>query len=346
MAETLLEEVNPNGNIQAVVEADDIASYFYLFGAPDTEVGMKTVWIRNHTPAPEVLEVERLRSGSPSRNPARHCRHPAGQPALAPEDLRVVWLPEGNGAALYEGEEIIAIIPPWSGTQGFFGYARDTIGNGPVAWELGPDNVLLDRFAAAQSYWESWADEEFWPTFQSTQIALIEKVFGRHSKYYAIDGGEWPTKAMVRFAWKGCTVLITVGVAMRPQPDVERSTESPEQLRRIELGAVLPGSWSEESIRAFGSYLSGQTNLPWDQYTWLGPGHTLPCDAWQNPKFSMALLQLQHPEVPRVSLDDFLGDPVNVLWFIPISEAERQVAIDKGSQHLVSQLPNDRWQRA
>jgi len=35
MAETLLEEVNPNGNIQAVVESDDDVCYFYLFAAPD-----------------------------------------------------------------------------------------------------------------------------------------------------------------------------------------------------------------------------------------------------------------------------------------------------------------------
>jgi hypothetical protein len=44
MAELLLEEVNPNGNIQAVVESDDDACYFYLFAAPDTRLEMKSVW--------------------------------------------------------------------------------------------------------------------------------------------------------------------------------------------------------------------------------------------------------------------------------------------------------------
>ena len=127
MAETLLEEVNPNGNIQAVVESDADVCYFYLYAAPDTQLGIKSVWVRNHTRAPEALEVERLRSGSPSRNPARHCRHAAGQVPLAPQDLRVVWLPEGNGASLYERDAILAIIPPWSGTKGFLGYARDNI---------------------------------------------------------------------------------------------------------------------------------------------------------------------------------------------------------------------------
>jgi hypothetical protein len=44
MAEILLEEVNPNGNIQAVVESDDDVCYFYLFGAPDTKFEMRAVW--------------------------------------------------------------------------------------------------------------------------------------------------------------------------------------------------------------------------------------------------------------------------------------------------------------
>src|SRR5258708_717245 len=151
MAEALLKEVNPNGNIQAVVESDDDVCYFYLFGAPDTRFGMRGVWVRNHSQAPGAFEIERLQSGSPSRNPARHCRHPAGRAAPAPGDLRVVWLPEGNGAALYERDEILAIIPPWSGTKGFHGYARDNIGHGPVAWELGSANVLFERFKQAQS---------------------------------------------------------------------------------------------------------------------------------------------------------------------------------------------------
>src|SRR5262249_37105605 len=144
MAETLLEEVNPNGNIQAVVESDDDVCYFYLFAAPDTQFGMKSVWVGNHSRAPEALEIERMQSGSSPRTRARHCRNPAGRASLAAEDMRVVWWQEGNGAALYERDEILAIIPPWSGNNGFYGYARGNIGDGPVAWELDPNNVLME----------------------------------------------------------------------------------------------------------------------------------------------------------------------------------------------------------
>jgi hypothetical protein len=48
----------------------------------------------------------------------------------------------------------------------------------------------------------------------------------------------------------------------------------------------------------------------------------------------------------QIALERFLGDPVNVLWFVPISEEERQVAINRGSERLKPRLPVDRWKRA
>ena len=151
---------------------------------------------------------------------------------------------------------------------------------------------------------------------------------------------------MVRFAWKDRTVLVTVGVALRPQPNVEMATDAPERLRRVELGATLPGNWSEESVQGFGRYIGDQSNLPWSNYTWFGPGHTLTCDAWRNPDYTAALFRHEHSGAPRMALEKLLGDPVNLLWFVPISQEERQLAIDKGSEHLASRLPADRWKEA
>jgi len=346
MAETLLEDVSPNGNIHAVVESDDDCCWFYLVFYRETRPEMKAVWVRNHTPAPETVEVERMRRGTASRNLARYCRHPAGRAAPAAADLRVVWLPEGNGAALYERDEILAIIPPWSGTRGCHGYALDNIGDGPLAWELNTSNVLVERFKQAQSYWQKWHDREFWPAIQSSQLSELEKLFGHHDKYYAIDGEKWPPKALVRFTQQDRTFLVTVGVALRPQPNVEMVTAAPEQLRRIELGAMLPHKWSEQAVRGFAGYIGAQSDLPWHRYTWLGSGHTLPCDSWQNPEYTAALLQHEHSSAPRIALHPFLGDPVNVLWFVPISEEERKVAVARGSKHLASRLPPDRWKLA
>ena len=109
MPEVLLVAVGPNGNIQAVVEADENVCYFYLFGAEGIDFGMRSVWVRNHSQAPVTLDVAHMKEGGPPKNPAAHCRHPEGLPPLRKEHLRVVWLPEGDGAALYESDELLAI---------------------------------------------------------------------------------------------------------------------------------------------------------------------------------------------------------------------------------------------
>lgn len=346
MTEVLLENVGPNGNIQAVVEADDDTCYFYLFSAPETGLEVKSVWVRNHGPAPESLDVKRMKAGIPPRNLAKHCRYPAGQPRLTPNQLRVEWLPEGNGAALYEKAEVIAIIPPWSGTNGFHGYARDCIGESLVAWNLDSSNVLLHRFIVAQQYWNQWDHDDLWKSIQSELISRIEEAYGPHSNYYAIDGGQWPPKAIVRIPCKDCVVLITVGVSSRPQPNVELYTLESQLIRRIEFGVVLPATWSNHAIQNFASYLSGQSNLPWTRYTWLGDGHTLPCDSWQNTDFTHALLQVKPLHISTLSLGAQFNDPVNLLWFVPITSSERQEAIDHSSEALAGRLSQNRWNEA
>ncbi len=342
MSDVLLEEVNPNGNLQVMVEADDQVCYLYLNGAPDLQFGVRALWLRNHVPAPAQLDVERMKAGSPPRNPAAHCRHPQGQPRLHSENLRCVWLPEGNGVALYEQDDLLAIIPPWSGVKGFDGYARDAVGEGPLAWALEPDNVQVSRFAEAQAYWKQWDDPELWPRIQDELITPVEAVLGKHSNYYAIDGGNWPPKAILRIPRPGGTALVTIGVSSRPQPNVEMSTDEHEQLRRIEMGAILPTNWPDEAVKRFASYLSAQSNLPWTHYTWLGPRHTIPCDSWLNPEFPCALLTHEHAAVPRISLGTQFGDPVNILWFLPITAAERETAMNRGSA-AVGALPSNRW---
>ena len=343
---TLLEEVGPNGNVQAVVEAVDDVCYFYLFGAEGTNFETKSVWVRNLTAAPKSLDRNRMRAGKPPLNPAGNCNHPDGLALPDKEKLEIVWLPEGNGAALCEDDEILAIIPPWSGYEGFRGFARDAVGDGPLAWELDEDNVLIERLAKAHEFWSAWQDENLWGAIQRDLMSRIEKKLGKHSKYYGIDGDNWPPKAMLRINRSDSVVLITVGVSIRPQPNVEMATETPEELRRIELGAILPPSWSDKDVKKFGQYLSAQSDFPWTQYTWLGPGHTIGCDCWQNRSFNSALLQYEHANAPRLQLGTQFGDPVNVLWFLAITADERQIAVDQGSGRLLQQLPNDRWKDA
>ncbi len=345
MQKVLLEEINPFGNIQAVVESNGKACYFYLYGAPEIEFGLRHVWVRNLVPAPEALDVNAMRAGEAPANPGCHCNRASASIAPKPEDLRVVWLPEGNGAALYEREEIVAIIPPWSGVKGFAGYAREAVGEGPLAWELRSDNALLERFERAGEYWRGW-EGEVWTEASMRLTSNYADAYGKYSNYYAIDGGEWPPRALIRIPYQEGVILATIGMSLLLQPNVEMAVSDPSSLRRIELAAYVPANWSEDNVKQLAQYISAQSRLPWTSYTWLGSGHTIPCDSWRNRDFTMAALIAKHPAVRSAELSSMNSDPVSMLWLLPISETERQVAINSSSALLIEHLPADRWKAA
>ena len=109
--QVLFERVSPLGNVPAVVEDDG-------------RVVLAT---------PKTLDRSDLQRGLAPQMTAPYCRHSGPYVTLDVAGLRVVWFEEGHGAALLDEEGMFAIIPPWSGMGGFDGYARDCIGEGPVA---------------------------------------------------------------------------------------------------------------------------------------------------------------------------------------------------------------------
>ena len=69
--------------------------------------------------------------------PAGHTKHPEGRPPLDPQSLRAVWFEEGDGVAIFEDGELLAVIPGWSDmSKGMPGYSRDVIGQTPFGWSL------------------------------------------------------------------------------------------------------------------------------------------------------------------------------------------------------------------
>jgi len=342
----LYSEVSPNGNVEAYVEQDERVACFYLQGAPETQFGLRACWVRNLQPAPEALNVADMRAGRAPLLPLQFCRHPAGAPPLSPsDDVRVVWFEEGDAAALLAGQDVLAVIPSWSGQGGFDGYARDCIGESPLCWELGTpqETVLHERIARADEFWASWeADPTPWPMLQQRLCDALQQHLGPEDKYYAIDGGEWPPKAMLRIPRPNGTAFVTAGVSIRPQPRVELFTDEPQKLRRIELGIGLGAEIAESVCRAVMGYLSAQTNFPWDLFTWLGPYHTLPCDAFAaggaDSAFTSVILLPDPMGVPRVTLPTYRGDTVNLLWMAPITKAERKFAMDEGGEALAERL--------
>lgn len=109
----------------------------------------------------------------------------------------------------------------------------------------------------------------------------------------------------------------------------------------MELGACLDLSVGESVIKEVAAYISGQSGLPWSQNTWLGHGHTLPADVFERHsagRMPFVIFSNQHPDVINPALPTFRDDPVSVLWMIPISDREREFAIQNGSSALFERL--------
>lgn len=61
---------------------------------------------------------------------------------------------------------------------------------------------------------------------QDGTIGALERTLGKHTSYYAIDGGNWPPKATLRFKTSGGVAVVTCGVSLRPQPTVEMAVSA------------------------------------------------------------------------------------------------------------------------
>lgn len=353
--ELVFAENSPYDSLEAVIEQDNDVAYFYLRPIGKQKYDMKSCWIRNLCEAPESFDKERMKQGLAPILPKRFCKFPDGLPKLVESDLRVVWFESGDGAALMQDDEFLSVIPPWSGTQigennlELNGYARDCIGISPVCFELSNPAAINQRIANAERYWSSWqTDDSPWLLEEPKLFDAYEKAFGTHSKYYAIDNGQWPPKAIVRFDCEDRIIFTTLGVSLCPQPQIELHFEHPRDMRRIELACSFANNVPESTLAAYLGYLSGQAAMPWQQLTFLASGHTITCDLFLKtehlPDFSSIMLwnqnQLpgssQHVELPKI-----LGDDVNLLWTIPLFENERRLASEMGSAAIAEKVVAD-----
>lgn len=345
-SEVIFEECSPNGNLWAIVESDEETCYFYLHADASLKMSVRSCWLRNLKPAPQMLDVSRMREGKPPMLPAPFCKHPMGSQNPDSAALSVIWSEEGDAAALCENGDIIAILERNGVTDEVDGFSRDCVGFGPLCHELHTGSNSPSKWSHAKDYWESWSKEEGpWPDYQKFGMDVLDATFGAHSNYYGIDGGNWPPKAMLRFNQKHVTLLITLGMGLRAQPGVELFYKEVQTKRRIELALCLDVQVASQSVDLFARYLSGQSSFPWSFATFLGAGHTLPSDVLNevtNGRFTCFILDPNPPEVPALRFPDFRGEPVNVLWMRAISEKERDFAEQQGSQELfqlLNQLP-------
>jgi hypothetical protein len=330
----LLFETSPYGTVDAIVQHDGRSTYFYLNGKTTSSkpFGMRACWVRNLKPGPLVMNDQELSSGIPPMLPRTCCR-PGSKTALpAPDDLRIVWLEEGTGAALQEYCSdtktfvTLAVIPPWSGVEGFHGYAADCAEESPVCWPMPDHPQLFKRIENSVEFWDSFSrtDRDPFGALQSTWLATFQRfidttdlLFEPH--YFAIDGGKFPPRGLVHFQHEQRNIWSTVAMSLCPQPMVELFSNHPGQQRRIELVIDWSGRLDDASCDKVSQWLSGLASFPWRNFTWFGHGHTCQMNNVL-PGFEAALFA-NDSVVQKTSLDlpSFRGDPIQLLWLVPLT---------------------------
>jgi Suppressor of fused protein (SUFU) len=345
----LLDSVSPYGSRRLVVEFDGRTTSAYLH---DGDGPIAATWIANHMPAPEAVDVVRLRAGVAPEMPAAHTKHPAGREPLDADALKAIWLEEGDGAGILENGELLAVIPGWSDlATGMPGYSRDVIGQTPFGWSLDDALEGLDlRIRQSAQFWRWRASAGSWHLFQEAVLGHLLTRLGPGGGYWDVSGGRTPTVGVSErppLPNRPYTVLTTVGMSCQRMPVVEQTGEGAVGRARIELAlaTTLP---STEAARIF-LWLA---QFPWREVTWLGSGHSIP---WYHEPSTFPLgggnegvlllddpSRLPGPEVPRLDGFRASNEPVRWLWLIPINERERRLAMQRSSASLVTQLAAQR----
>ena len=319
---TLLFESSPFGTIDAIVEHDGRVVYFYLNEHPNAEgktpgrFGTRACWVRNLQRGPLVLDKSDQSSGLAPLMPRNDCLDSDPQHVPAAESLEIVWFEEGNGAALVEttadSKQTIAVIPPWSGIDGFHGYALGCVHETPLAWPMPVNEALQLRVDRAAEFWSSFtAEDSPFAKLQPQLVAGWDQRFGKENqkRYYAIDGGQFPPRGLVHYETNSETILLTVGMSLCSQPAVELAVDSPSELRRIELGTKIPHAADgpeTEFVEATIGSMSSWAGYPWRNHSWLGNGHTID---WSVAKSKATLvIDTKHDAM------HFRNDPIQLLW--------------------------------
>ena len=322
---TLLFETSPYGNLDAIAQHDGRSVHFYLNGHEENSFGTRACWVRNLKQAPYVLNEEEMQQGIAPMLPRAYCKSPAPGQLPDSSQLRIVWLEEGNGAAMIEQTsenclQTLVIIPPWSGVDGFSGYAAECCAESPLCWPM-PDNPnLRQRIERADEFWQSFSSSK--NLFSQLQQSILQ-AFNRHwqtepVQYYSINGDQFPPRGLAHYRLDDCQVLTTIAMSLCPQPMVEMQVDHPARYRRIELAVKLDRQLAEDQLQGITQKLSSLASYPWSNFSWFGHGHTVMLEGVFP---GVKQVTLNHDSVihqaKSVSLPEFRGDQVNLLWLTP-----------------------------
>jgi hypothetical protein len=359
----LVNQTNPYGSMRLLVAWDGAVTTAYLLDEPAGTV-RTVLWLANHVAAPRRLEPDDLTLEHAPVMPAESTVHPLGRGPLDPTSLRVIWFEEGDGLALVENGEALAVIPGWVDPDaGFPGFSRDAVGRTRLGWEFGDAmDALATRVRLADRYWTWRTNPNAWSSYQRTVLTHLRQRLGEGSRYWSADAGRMPSLGVSEYTVEGAyRVLSTVGMSCQRMPQVDRDAPDIGPLARIELAMATPilASGPDPTTDMLSSPLAGALagagpqllawlgQLPWRTLTWFDHGDTV---AWTGTApFPMGaqyvgvlLLSdpslLTGPQVPDLGGMVLDEDPVRWLWLVPLTAGEFKTTEDLGVDPVVGRL--------
>jgi hypothetical protein len=280
--ETLLWAQYPDGRYGAVVQSDGQAVYFAiqkLLNNEPSDSPSRWVWVRNLRPAP-------LMFAEPTQDEWRlplvaesYCVHPKGLPALDLERTRIVWFEQGIGAMLIEGDQVLAIIPPQTNHE-LPGYSAECRVACAFAVPLDDDDLYLPLANSLPQFWSEWATTNPLANWHESARKAITKNLGELTQEFSLASDTWPPLRVVQVTnQRGDRSLLTIGMALRCQPLVERELINFSDHQRLELAIPIPPEIPAVDVELLASWLAGLARYPWHQETCFLPMQKLQTSA-------------------------------------------------------------------
>ncbi|MCL2225904.1 MAG: suppressor of fused domain protein [Defluviitaleaceae bacterium] len=317
-SECILSSTSPLTDIIAQVVVENDCSYLYLQADTSDGKAMMPCWIKNHITVNEDYSAQSdMKRGLQPKVPTKYCECQSDLSPLKAEQLEIAWGKEGAIVSLYEGDELICVIPYWT-DQNFCGYSKysctDKFPNIPFPLGNSDSNALFKRAELAREFWK----QDFsllWGNYQESYLSELESKYGKEIKYYAIDGGNFPPKALAVFEKDSMKYVFTIGVGLFPQPKVDMHFEDYQNHECFELGFCYPSSMVFDESSVF-SQISSITTIPWSSCTFLSHRHTVSLQV--DTQYNNAVL-VSDKDID-VAQSKFLREQnINLLWLVPIS---------------------------
>lgn len=325
-------------DIEAYVDKSDSCYYFYLCSNPlSLQAKIKCCWVCNRKPAPEKVNFEDLRNGASPMMPAEYVAHDPAGIELDEKSLNIVWFEDGDSAALLSGNDVLCIIPGWSGMRSFHGYSKYASGAGPFAWEItGALEKLSVRIEYSKRLWNYFGAKEHSDAWMLTQQARTIPFVGTHENDFPISRGKFPPKVITTGERNGVIYGVTAGVSMISMPTVDfRVDGDPKDYKRMELGfAALEKH--RNICQAMYKNLTLYSSLPWEQITFISHGNTIPVDNIDGYAAVMFVNARNIEGLESPSYRDFPdGSVINMFWAVPITIEEYNFTLEKSAEDLL-----------